>query len=349
MFKKIPFVETEMEAAFQLPGFPGRPGPIVRKAPVSPRQNAEAMYWDHHPYYMSTATTQGLRNPWNAHMGRGGPEGLVDDLGIEWVFEPTAGGSIVHPEKPQLMEDVNDWKEKVHLPDPETWDWEAAKAETELDYRLPLQVSFTNGFGFERMISMMGFVPAAMSLLDDEQTDAIKEMLQAFADFGCKCIRKYCEVFPSLDVINIHDDWGSQQSTFFSEDIAREIFLPYLKQMTDCIHEQGRIASLHSCGHNDKRTQVFIDAGFDEWQPQDMNDFDYLFENFADKILLYVWEDTTELLDKSEEEQREAARKFFDRFNKPGKFTMLSSHMTAAPKAYLDEIYRYSRVRYAEW
>ena len=52
---------------------------------------------------------------------------------------------------------------------------------------------------------------------------------------------------------------------------------------------------------------------------------------------------------KSEEEQRAAARKFFDRFNKPGKFTMLSSHMSSAPKAYLDEIYRYSRVRYAEW
>ena len=58
---------------------------------------------------------------------------------------------------------------------------------------------------------------------------------------------------------------------------------------------------------------------------------------------------TTRDRGKSEEEQRAAARKFFDRFNKPGKFTMLSSHMSSAPKAYLDEIYRYSRVRYAEW
>ena len=350
MFLRIPFTESETVAYDSRPGrFGGPPTPIMN-TPVTPRRNLEALFWDKHPYWMPGSSDAAfLMACWNEHMGRGGPDGLVDDLGIEWVYEATAGGSIVHPEKPQLLEDVNDWKEKVHIPDPSTWDWAGAAAKTKVDSRFSLEISFTNGFWFERMISLMGFVNAAMALLDEEQTDAIKEMFQAFTDFGCRCIDLVCEYFPLVDVINVHDDWGSQQSTFFSEEIARELFLPYMKQITDHIHSKGRVASLHSCGHNDARVQVFIDAGFDEWQPQDMNDIKWLYENYGDKIVLGVFPERTDLAQLSEEEQREEARKFVDFYCKPGKPAMMGvvASRRGTP-AFLDEVYRYSRKLYLE-
>ncbi len=350
MFVKIPFVETEMEAIDVRPGLFGGPGTPIKNTPVSPRQNTQSLYRDKKPYWMPAVGEVGfIMDCWNGHMGRGGPGGLVDDLGIEWVYEPTAGGSIVHPEKPQLLEDVNDWKEKVKLPDPSKWEWEEVAKNNKIDTRYSYQTSYTNGFGFERLISMMGFVPAAMALLDEEQIDAIKEMNQAFADFACEVIDLQCKYFPAMDIINFHDDWGSQQSTFFSEEIAREIYLPYMKQICDCIHAHGRIASLHSCGHNDARVQVFIDAGFDEWAPQEMNDIEWLYDNYGDKIVFAVWPDRDDIATLSDEEQRAEARRFVDRFSVPGKpVTLGFGVMRTTGQAFQDEVYRYSRQVYAE-
>lgn len=349
MFKKIPFEKRELDTAFCLPGRMGAPGTPVRSTPVTARQNYDAMMTERHPYWMPSSSEvlflASADTPWNDHMGRGGHFDSVDDLGITWVWEPVAGGSIVLGDAPQLLDDVNNWKEKVHLPDISTWEW---PEKTLLDTRFPSFMSFTNGFGFERMISMMNFMEASMALLDEEQTDAIKEMLQAFTDFGCECIKDHVAHYPEIDIINIHDDWGSQQNTFFSEDIAREIFLPFMKQLTDCIHSLGRVASLHSCGHNDKRVQVFIDAGFDEWSPQPMNDIEWLYDNYGDKMVFSVWPKETDkdLEGLSEEEIRELARKFVDRFNQPGKPSTMD-RQTPSNQIYRDEVYEYSRKLWA--
>ena len=42
----------------------------------------------------------------------GGP----DMFGIEWVFVPVVGGSMENPDKPHLMEDVNDWRDVIKFP-----------------------------------------------------------------------------------------------------------------------------------------------------------------------------------------------------------------------------------------
>ena len=350
MFFKYPYQETEIKPCEMAPGTMGGPATPVYTYPITPRENLHMLYYERKPLWLPiSGDAKYTMDPWNFRMGRGGPGGLVDDLGIEWVYEPTAGGSIVHPEKPQLLDDVNNWKEKVHLPDPSTWNWEECAKNYKMDGRFSAETSYTNGFGFERLISMMGFVPAAMALLDEEQTDAIKEMNQAFADFACEVIDLQCKYYPAMDIINFHDDWGSQQSTFFSEQIAREIYLPYMKQICDCIHAHGRIASLHSCGHNDKRVEVFIEAGFDEWGPQTMNDIGWLYDNYGDKIVFAVWPDRDDIASLSDEEQVAEARKFVDRFSAPGKPATMSIQVTRTTgKAFQDEVYRYSRQLFAE-
>ena len=43
-------------------------------------------------------------------------------FGINWLFIPVAGGSMVEPGNP-LMTDMNEWEEKVVWPDIDSWDW----------------------------------------------------------------------------------------------------------------------------------------------------------------------------------------------------------------------------------
>jgi len=346
MKNAIPFSEQEMRIVKELPSFFGMgPGIPVRNTPVSPRENLMELFYDKTPYWMPSSfeTAYQIDNLYNDNLGRGGPAGTVDSFGIEWVYVESAGGSIVHPGDP-YMKDVNEWKDKIHFPDIHTWDWAQSAIDNPPDLERCNLVSLVNGYWFERLISFMDFAPAAMALIDEDQQDAIKELFEASTDFACKVVDKYCEYFPAIDIINVHDDWGSQKDTFFSEATARELFLPYMKELTNHIHSKGRIATLHSCGHNEKRIELFIEAGWDEWQPQDMNDTAALWEGYGDKIVIAVVPDPIDP-NAPEEVVREKAREFVDRFAVKGKPLEYSAF--TLPPAFGEEVYRYSRKKYA--
>ena len=159
----------------------------------------------------------------------------------------------------------------------------------------------------------------------------------------------FCENYPYLDFFNVHDDWGAQKAPFFSMDVSYELFVPYMKQLTDHIHSWGRIATLHSCGHNEDHVQAFIDGGFDQWIPQNMNNCKKLYDEYGDKIVFGVWPEPFDVDNTTEEEQRAAARKFVDDYTQPGKPVILGNYgMWALTPAFSEELYKYSRQKYLE-
>ena len=349
MYRKIPYTDAEKQIVGTRPSMLGMGnGNPIYNTPVTCRANFDAMFDERHPYWMPSIRDAAYAQPslYNNTLGRGGREDITDIFGIHWHYVPDAGGSIVMPGAP-LLDDMNRWREVVTLPDVDAWDWAAAAQERPIDTRFPALFSFINGFWFERMISFMDFMPAAMALIDEEQTDAIKDFFGAMTDLGCRVVDQICTHMPALDLIEIHDDWGSQKAPFFSMDVAYELFVPFMKQLTDHIHAKGRRTLLHSCGHNADRIQCYIDGGFDLWAPQPMNDLEYLYDNFGDRILLCVTPSETDLPRRGEEDQRAAARAFVDRFCRPGKPSLLSmdAYRRATP-AFLDEIYEYSRKKY---
>jgi hypothetical protein len=284
---------------------------------------------------------------YNNLLGRGGPAGTTDAFGIEWIWIAQAGGSIVRPGDP-FVTDANELADKIKFPDLDTWDWAAAAKASKTSDRVSNVISLVNGFWFERLISFMDFAPAAVALIDDEQKDAVKRFFEESTDFACKVVDKIVEYWPALDGINVHDDWGSQKSPFFSEEVAYELFVPYMKALTDHIHSKGRYASLHSCGHNFTRVNAFIDGGFDEWDPQPMNDTHKLYEDFGDKIIIGVNPEPFDPATTSEDEQRQRARDHVDRFGKPGKPSVISFYgMPAMTPAFSEELYVYSRKKYS--
>ena len=348
MNRNLPFVKSELNTIDMIPGMFGGPESPLWNTPVTPRENITAMYFDRHPYWTPGRVDNAVIHPklYGDLLGRGGAETTTDAFGLVWEYVEQVHGSIVRPGSP-LMSDVNEWREKIILPDIDSWDWAAEAEENKIDTRRSCQMSFVNGFWFERLISFMDFLPAAMALIDEDQKDAIKELFEFMTIFATKLVDKFCEYWPAIDGFNVHDDWGSQRSPFFSQETAYELFVPYMRMLTDHIHSKGRYTTLHSCGHNFDRIKCFIDGGFDSWEPQAMNDTQALYEQFGDKIIVAVVPDAFDANAASEEELRERARDYVDRFNKPGKPSMmywLPGGLTSP--AFCEELYEYSRKRY---
>lgn len=345
MNRRIPYEPGELRVIDTLPGLFGGPGLPLRDTPVTPRENIAALYYDKHPYWLPMPGDSTFMVPplYNERLGRGGPAGITDVFGITWEWVESAGGSIVRPGEP-LMKNANEWMDKIKLPDIDAWDWAGEAEKTKCDSRISTTMSFINGFWFERLVSFMDFAPAAMALIDDDQKDAVKALFTEMTDLACKLVDKFCAYWPSLDGFNIHDDWSAQRAPFFSQETACELFVPYMKTLTDHIHSKGRFATLHSCGRGETRVQCFIDGGIDGWDPQSMNDTHKLWDASGDKICIAVVPEPFDPAMTREDEQRQRGRAYAERFSKPGKPAQLGYYSgPMLTKAFTDEVYAQSR------
>jgi hypothetical protein len=344
MRRLIPYSPHERDVIEQRETAPGRPPIPIYNTPVLPRENASSLYFDRQPYWIGTSDFSYLiPDLYNKQLGRA--PNNTDCFNRFWEFVEMVNGSITHGGNP-LFTDINEWKDKLTIPNIDEWDWAGCAAETTLNRTMSPVITLVNGFWFERLISLMDFEHAAVALIDEEQHDALIELFTAMTDLGIKVIDKMCEYFPGIDGFNIHDDWGSQKAPFFSESVARRFFLPFMKEITNHVHGKGRYVTLHSCGHNADRIELFIEAGFDEWQPQPMNDTQGLYEKYGDKIILSVYPDPIKP-DATDEDYRQAARDHVDRFCQPGKPSLVGFSALNTNPAFAEEIYIYSRKHYA--
>lgn len=303
-----------------------------------------------YPRVFPEAVARGMvaeAKPFNAKDEAGGK----DMFGIEWVFMPEVGGSM-EVEGERLMGDVNDWKEVVKFPDVDSWDWEGS-AKLNKDYIRDdkfIQPWIYTGW-FERLISFMGFEEAAVALLDEDQEDAIKELMDALSDVYIDVIDHFVKYFSHIDSFLIHDDWGSQAAPFFSPEVAEELFVPAMKKVTDHLHDLGLTAELHSCGnHGAQQIENIIAAGWDAWMPQKLNDIDALWRQYGDKILLCP-QVPQNLKEMTEEEQITAADEYVEKYcNTPGKPVFISMYdKSLLLPAFRKELYIKSREAYNKW
>ena len=276
------------------------------------------------------------------------PYTTYDDMfGVNWTFIPTVGGSMETPGTPHLFEDVNDWKEAVKFPDPYAWDWDESGRLNNEYLRKNGKANlfwFLNGFTFERLISFMGFENAAMALLDEDQEDALHELLDAMTELGLKIMDCATKTYgDGIQGFNYHDDWGSQKAPFFSFAVGRKFFVPVWQRLTGYAKSKGMIADLHSCGHTETQIENYIAGGWDSWTPMAMNDTHALYEKYGDKIVLGVVADPVPE-DATEEAQYEAGKRFAEKFCRPGKVASFSLYSPPVmTDAYAKGLYETSR------
>ena len=236
-----------------------------------------------------------------------------DMFGIDWVYSPVVGGSIVRTGDPAVA-DLAEFEKYITFPDVDSWDWEECAARNEVlkNDEFARKIIFYTGY-FERLISWIDFEDAAVALIDDDSKEDVHRALDAIVSTYEKIFPKIKQYF-DVDCVFFHDDWGSQQQPFFSLDTAMEMLVPYISRMTKCCHDNGIMYEMHSCGnHGPHLVPAMIAAGVDTWRPQPMNDMDAIFETMGTDMLLHATIDPPRE-GASDEEIMALIEDFFDRF-----------------------------------
>lgn len=214
--------------------------------------------------------------------------GGKDSFGVEWVYEPSARGSIDLEPLFADPDDLENWESLLIFPDLSKLDWEGCAKEN-AEYlntdKLIMSTIFT-GF-FERLISLVGFENAAMALVDEDQEDAVRGLFDRLADFYVE-LGRYLHRYFRVEWIEVHDDWGTQRSTMFSTAVHEDLIAPYIKKVVDGFHAEGIFFEMHSCGMIEPLMPNLIATGCDTWKGQQNNDKQKLVETYGDRFKFCV-------------------------------------------------------------
>ena len=100
--------------------------------------------------------------------------------------------------------------------------------------------------------------------------DYIHQVFARQAEIGITNLEKIRAVVgDTVDVVMVcGTDFGTQSSSFCSEETFRELYLPYYRQVNGWIHKHTAWKTFkHSCGAVEKFLRGFIEAGFDILNP----------------------------------------------------------------------------------
>lgn len=335
--------------------------PIYGNRPITEKENFKLLFQGKKPYWMPRAG-------WafcdiNNFRPRLNPDNVVTHLvfdnqgpypyesntmrsswfDLDWVFVPVAGGATVKPGNPKI-EDMNDWRDIVSMPDLDALDYEgcALKDKDYLNTRQYNELGILSGF-WERLISLMDVSGAAIALIDEDQQDAVKDFFEENANMLIEYIRRM-KKYNDIDGVLIHDDWGTQKSGFFSLDTAMEMLVPYLRKVTDAVHDMGMYFQLHSCGMNEALVPAYIAAGVDLWCPQPLNDIEKLAKQYKDEPIWFGQQFANIPMDTPEDECIRLADEWFNKY----KDLHVIPGFSDAPQAFSDELYRISRQTWVE-
>jgi hypothetical protein len=355
---KIPFSKDELKIVGELPGFfPGLPGVPVYNYPVTPRE-AYKSFFKKEPVWQVTAMDTSMFNPKIVpdNIARAfviesfvldrKDYGGKDMFGVEWEYVEVATGSMVKPGSP-ILKDANEWEDTIVFPDIDKWDWKGS-AESNKEYVKKgnrfVQPFFLTGF-YERLISFMDFDSAVVALIDEDQKEAVKALFERFTDLYIGIIDRMIDYY-GIDGITIHDDWGSQRAPFFSPATAHEMIVPAMRRLNDHLHDRGIFTDLHSCGKIELMVPQIIEAGWDSWGPQPMNDSQMLYEKYGDKLVIGINPPPLPP-DATEDQQRAAAADFVEKYCNKDKLAMLNFYATVQiTPAFREELYRLSRIKF---
>ena len=230
-----------------------------------------------------------------------GYSGGLDEFGVKWIPD------VSNPELPSfvepgfcLLEDIADWQ-TLKMPDVDSWAWEeyAEKYNTALEGDARARRGIIWSGYFERLISIMTFENAAVSLLEDPE--AVDAFFSKLDEINIKKADYFLDLF-HCDIIMIHDDWSGQRSTFFSPDVAMNLIAPHVRKLADHVHSKGALFELHSCGNGVTVIPAIKAAGADSWQAQEdsFTDWETAYDACGDDLILETYSIVPDDVDSDE-------------------------------------------------
>ncbi len=195
--------------------------------------------------------------------------GLIytDWFGASWTWVPSAGGSMLTPGT-CVCPDITEWERVIQFPDLSQWGFEERAEDylkTEYDPNRALSVNIFLGCT-ERLVSLMGGYTESMTALALEP-EAVADFFERYADHVIELFDKVYSLYP-VDMVTLHDDWGTERDTFFSERMFENLIYAPTKRIVDRVKSKGVIFELHSCGKVERFLPHMVSMGIDFLQLQ---------------------------------------------------------------------------------
>lgn len=207
-----------------------------------------------------------------------------DGWGVIWQMYAGQPGPIQIKKDPIVLDDVTEWRDIVHFPDVESYDWAAGAVSDTASWDRENRISnvvLVHGL-WERFYALCGFENGLCNILVDPE--ASLELLSAIADHKIEYLKKIAEYYKP-DKIQFHDDYGTERSLIMSVEDWRALIKPNLKKIVDACHELGMIFEHYSGGYIVPILEDFIEIGIDAWNPvQNSNEPRMLMEKYKDKL-----------------------------------------------------------------
>lgn len=220
-----------------------------------------------------------------------------DAWGCHWIACPDSL-NITHPDTNViLLEDVEDWKEKVVFPDLDAIDYASmykeAEAFTDRENKL-LQYVSLNGI-FERTHILMGFENALCQAM--MESEAYGELLAAIADHKIRLFQKVYDICHP-DILVYHDDMAMQAGPFFPLSFYEEYIFPQYKRIVEAARKIGyKYVVHHSCGKVEALIPSWLECGFDGWDSvMACNDLARLKKEYGHRMIFMPGLDTQGVL-----------------------------------------------------
>ncbi len=165
---------------------------------------------------------------------------------------------------------------------PEVWaDAKARMLNDERDDRIPWQwlkdnydrlraegrwIEASFWFGFDVTHSWMSGTETILIAMYEEP-DWVRDMFDTYLDCCISLFERIWDAGYHFDAIFWPDDMGYKGTTFFSNEMYRELLRPTHKRAVDWAHDHGIYAHLHSCGDVMTRVDDLVEIGVDCLNP----------------------------------------------------------------------------------
>jgi hypothetical protein len=192
---------------------------------------------------------------------------FTDWFGVSWTWVCSAGGAVTTPDT-CLLADITDWESVLKFPVLSQWDFKT-KADDFLKNKYDpdkvLHIDLGPGC-VQRLISVLGGYAEGMLAFATEP-EAVRAFFDRFADFMIEVVDLLYTYYP-INMLTIHDDWGTERDTFFSPKMMEDLLFEPTKRIIRHIKSKGSIYMQHTCGNVSRFIPYMIDMGTDLLQIQ---------------------------------------------------------------------------------
>lgn len=222
----------------------------------------------------------------------------------------------------ETVEDV----EKAQFPDPDWFDYSAIMEACE---KYPDKAIIVGHEGPFQMVTFLIEMDKFFMLMVDEP-EAAQRILDRMVEFELEYYKRIFEAGKGkVDILRVHDDYGTQISMLFSLDMWREFFKENTKKLVRLAHSYGAYYQQHSCGAVGPIIPELIECGVDALEPlQKVTSLEpeILAEKYGGKITFHGGIDTQGILPNgTPEEVREETEKYIRILGKDGGYILMAS------------------------